>query len=279
MSAALKIGILISAIGLALTGVSAYYAKDEIKNFDKYTSGKIELTDVKKLSLDSDASVVTFHKTDSEKSYINYNLLEFYDIKTDENNNVEISRKKKYMILAFSFMWNNKSTVDVYLNSDDYKTTLELDAGKIIMDDNMTFESFSLEMSAGSFDAKNITVTGENETNIKLSAGDVDIEKLDCQKTSIRLSAGDLDIKELNTDIANIKLSAGDVDIDKFDTNNLTFKLSAGSMKCNLVGSEDDYSFAIDKSAGSCNVKSKIGGSKKVEGKLSAGSVRFNFGA
>ena len=90
---ALIIGILFSVCGLAITGVSAYFAKEDLKKLNKYEEkSHIVIEDSQKLEVECDAGTFNIHHTTETKSYVDYKVLETYEVKIDEGK-VELKRK------------------------------------------------------------------------------------------------------------------------------------------------------------------------------------------
>ena len=280
-------GIILSVIGIGIAGACAAGAYNEFKKYDKYKTGEITLSDAKKITIEASAGTVNVRKSDTTTSYVKYNVLEYYNVNYDKEDN-ELKMKTKWFwgLIPFSWGASNKSTVDVYLAGDDYDAYLELNAGNFNIVDEFVFDTLTVDVSAGDFVIKeNIDVN--NDATFKLSAGDIKIEKdvVVGQTATVKVSAGDIDINSLVSKTTYVKVSAGDVDIKELESDDITFKISAGDITMNINGDKADYVIDIDESAGSCYIDGnkvkdgyhKDGGAKKLDGKLSAGKATITF--
>lgn len=266
-------GAVLSVAGLIIAGVNAKNAYDDYKSYDKFKTGHIDLVENTKLSIEADAGVVTVHHSTTTTSYVDYKVFNFYDVKYDESEN-EIKMKRNW---KFWFVWfpNNTSTMDIYLTDKDYDAYLELNAGKLIVEDDFKFNSLTIDVSAGTLNTGNFTVN--NDLNVKISAGTINLGNVVANGAAyLKESAGTVDVKYLEAKSVETKLSAGDMDI-KVKSDNIKFGLSAGDLDMTIVGKQEDYKTTIKKSAGSCNIDNNLSGSKTLDGKLSAGSATIKF--
>ena len=278
-------GIAVSIAGAVIAGVNArgaYNAYKEIENSANMESGHIDLTDNKKISVEVDAGTLNIHHSTTTTSYIDYTVLKYYTVEYDkEKNEVVMTAKPKYRILSWlpfiGLFGKNSSTVDVYLTEQDYDAYFELNAGNFNINEDFTFSSLTIDVSAGKFTCNgNLAVNGD--TKLKVSAGDVNLNGniTGVNNANINVSAGDVNIKYLEANKLETKISAGDIK-SKVKSDDITFRISAGDLDMDIVGEKADYTISIKKSAGSCNVSSTDGGSKKLDGKLSAGRATINF--
>ena len=277
-------GIAVSIAGAVIAGVNArgaYNAYKEIESSANVESGHIDLTDNKKISVEVDAGTLNIHHS-TTTSYIDYSVLKYYTVDYDkEENKVEMTVKPKYRIISWlpfvGFFGKNSSKVDVYLTDQDYDAYFELNAGNFNINEDFTFSSLTIDVSAGKFTCDgNLTVNGD--TKLKVSAGDVNLNGniTGVNNANINVSAGDVNIKYLEANKLETKISAGDIK-SKVKSDDITFRISAGDLDMDIVGEKADYTISIKKSAGSCNVSSTDGGSKKLDGKISAGKATINF--
>lgn len=278
MSKALIAGAFISVAGLALAGVSAAFARDEIKKLNKYKSGEITLKEANKITIEGDAGTVNVHHSDTTTSYVKYNVLEQFDVKYDEEEN-EVKLKSKWVwgLLTVTWFCKNNSVMDVYLTDKDYEAYLELNAGEFNLDEGFTFTTLTVDVSAGNFNILGDCVV-KDDASLKLSAGDINSKGRITvnDEATLKVSAGDMNINYIEAKKANFKISAGDINA-KVKSDDIQFKISAGDITLNIVGDKADYTIDIDKSAGSCNVNDQDGGSKKLDGDISAGRAVINF--
>lgn len=269
-------GIVISAVGAVIAGVSAKKAIDDYKSYDKYKDpGHVVLNSTSKLHIEGDAGVINIHHSTTSESYVDYHVLEIYEVKIDqEEGEIKLKRKWQYW-----FVWsiNNKSTVDVYLTDNAYDAYLEVNAGQMNLDSGFTFNSLTIDVSAGQFKCSGDTEV-TNDALFRISAGDINIDgnfKVG-KKATLKASAGDLDLNYVEAKEVETRISAGDIKC-KVKSDDIKFNVSAGDLVMDIVGDEDDYKISVKKSAGSCNLSNKDSGSKSIDGKISAGKATINF--
>ena len=87
MSKALIAGAFISVVGLAIAGVSVAFAKEDFKRINKYKSGEITLKESNKITIEGNAGTFNVHHSDTTSSYVKYNVLDFYKVAYDEEEN------------------------------------------------------------------------------------------------------------------------------------------------------------------------------------------------
>ena len=272
---AIAFGIVCSIAGLVICGVSARKAYDDYKNMDKYYSGHMELKDSSKIKVSCGAGNVTVHHSDTTTSYVDYTIADYYKFNYDEENG-EISLEKKWRFW-FMFDFANKNTMDVYLTDKDYDAYFKVSAGKFNVEGDYTFNSLTVEVSAGDFNFNGNATVNENAL-FKVSAGDLNMKGNVnvAKKAELKVSAGDLNVNYVEADNVFTKISAGDIKC-KVKSSDIEFDISAGDLVMDIVGKEEDYSISIDKSAGSCNVNGRTGGSKRLDGDISAGKATIHF--
>ena len=109
-------GIVLSIAGAATAAVCGKKAYDDYKKYDKYKSGQFTLKDSNKITLEASGGTMNVHKSENETSYVKYNVLEFYNIKYDEEENkVEVKRKWMWNFVLFSWATTSNSVFDLYL--------------------------------------------------------------------------------------------------------------------------------------------------------------------
>lgn len=277
----LMFGVVLSLAGIGIACVSGKRAYDDYKKMDKYKSGHIDLNESSSIKVVVSAGTLTIHHSETETSYIDYNVADYY--KVDYNS--ESSEIKMYKSWKYWFMWdfNNKNTMDVYLTEKDYDAYFDLNAGRFNIDGDFNFTNLTIDVSAGDFKSKDNTLTVANNASIKVSAGDVNINNLVVGETAnLKVSAGDLDVNNVEAKNADIKISAGDITC-KVKSDVIEYKVSAGDLTMKVVGNLNDYNTHIEKSAGDCNLSKEerhqtgrtLG--KEINGNISAGDATITF--
>jgi len=244
------LGIILSVIGLAITAVSAVYAYQDYKNYSKFNEGVLELKEQQDYSFNLDSGNITVLKSDKEYTYIDYKIVDFYEIKND-NKNINITSKYKFMFPFF----RNKNVVNIYLaNTDTSNISFTLNAGSIEIKGTHQFNTLDLELNAGLIMVEEIIA---NKVNVKVNAGDFNMKDGEVDNLDLKVNAGSLNIKSLFT--------------------NLNFTVNAGCLDVTAYNTKDEYTINIDKNAGSSNVKNGGSGTRTIKGEVNAGSVNFQF--
>ena len=270
-------GIIFSIAGGVIAGASAKKAYDEYKALDKFKEGHIVLNESNKVSIGVESGTINVHHSTTSESYLDYKVYEFYEVKYDQDENeVKLHKKWNYWFVWFD-NFTNKSVVDVYLTDKDYDAYFEVSAGKMNIDEEFTFNSLTVNVSAGEFNCNsNINVT--NDVMFRVSAGDLSMKgkTIAGKKATMKVSAGDLRINYLEAAEIETRISAGDINC-KVKSDKISFNISAGDLDMNIIGDQLDYKTTIKKSAGTCNIKENQSGSKTLDGKISAGTAKIYF--
>ncbi len=280
-------GIILSIAGVALAGVCAIPAHNDFKKMGKMVEGEIALTENKKLSIEMSVGTINIMHSETETSYVKYNVLEYYKVNyDDEENELKVKASWAWSLIPFTWGKDNKSVVDVYLTDKEYDAYLELNAGTFNIKDDFNFSSLTIDISAGNFNCYgDINVSGN--AKFKISAGDLDVNgnvKVGGTAT-VKASAGDMEFKNLEAKKTDIDISAGDIDIKNLTSDDIEFDISAGDLTINIIGSKSDYKIKIDESAGSCYIDGKKvhddyetdSGTKRLDGDISAGKATITF--
>lgn len=158
-----------------------------------------------------------------------------------------------------SFTWIHKiPETKIYIPEHlQLRLNLTVNAGAVSIGAG-TYKAIDVELNAGAVYMYNITCMGNFD--VELNAGAMKISRVECLgKFTVDVSAGALDV-------ANGVL--GD---------DIKLNLSAGSVNINIDGEQADYTIITHVSAGSCNLASRSGGSKRLTVDVSAGSATVNF--
>ena len=240
--------IVVLAIGFT-NGWQFSTAKAEYKTYE--TEMGAEITDI---DLDFSAGTLKVEFYDGEVIKVEYPENKQFTTQFKlTNHTLKISNVIHWHV---RFLWFNKiPETRVYIPRDlTLGCKMNVSAG-VVSFTSGSFANLDIDISAGSITMDNVTC---NNFDLEMSAGSVNVSQVRCNMFSADLSAGSLHVKRLECD---------DIDVD----------LSAGSATLNIAGSKSDYTIRTDVSAGSCNVGSQSGGSKRLTVDISAGSVSINF--
>ena len=232
---------------------------------------------VQNIKIDAQVGEVETVFYEGDKIEIEYHTSNIYNVKIDENGGTLTYRQhiKRWLMLTGTINYP-KTTIKLPA-SEIYNLDVDLSAGSTTVNGG-TFGNLNIDLSAGKVNLSGQTVC--NSLYVHLSAGKVDIGKVECAgKVKINLSAGQVDIDEISCTNVDIDLSAGTVGIGKLTCPKIYVDLSAGTVRLGVVGQKSEYSIAVDKSAGSCNVSNQSGtdANKLIDVDLSAGNVTISF--
>ncbi len=251
VSVALIVGIVLSVIGVIMMAATAVFAYNEYKNYNKFTEDTLTLSGDVDYKFEFSAGTVNFHTT-TEDSYITYKIVNLYEITCDDEK-VVLKNKNKFL---FGFL-GNKNVLDVYLNEEiaDNYVEIKLNAGKINVEDELSFAKLDIKLNAGTITINKLAVAGELD---------------------IKLNAGELHLKDVSADKITTSINAGTANLDA-EFNSINFTVNAGSFNLTAAGSKSDYTIKVSKSAGSSNAENGGSGAKKIEGHINAGSFKLSY--
>ena len=243
------VGTILSAIGVVMIVISAIFAYNDYKNYNKFVEGNIKLEEDLDYNFGFESGTVNIHKSSFDYSYIDYKIVDFYEFKVNSSD-VKLESKFKLFFNLF-----NKNNVDLYLSENIYDNyiKLTLNAGEIISDVELVVDKMDLSLNAG---------------KINLNVQCID-------KLNINVNAGELNLNSRSNNIY-VKLNAGKINMgSEFD--DLDFRVNAGELYLRCLTQKDDYTINIRKNAGYCNLSNGGTGPKNIKGQINAGSVNINF--
>lgn len=278
-------GMLITGLILgAKPVVKAGY--DEMGKNGEITSGTVALKDFDSLEVNV-ASVNTYIEEGDEYK-LEYKAYEKNVPVVKEKGGkltVEQPASKVFFGINLSFI---REEEDQY-----YKITVPKNAGEI----NLDFDAASgkiavsdvnvkgkIELASGKAELNNIN---SKELILRASSGRMDLNKVELSKLDVEVLSGKLVSENCVTDELVADMSSGSMDFDKIKFNKGDFKVSSGSLKVNVLGKEDDYSYDVEASSGSIKIgDKKVGdeyrieksGDKEIKADVSSGSIKFSFG-
>ncbi len=246
----LIIGLIVLLIGLALNDWS-FSVDYEMKTFNSEQE-----TTTLDLSLAAGEMDVVYYE--GEHIEVSYPTSYKYGYEVSERNGTLTVEPKKHVGIWFGFGWNKIPAV-----------TVKIPQGKVM--------DLKLDLSAG---VAKVQAGEYGNVRVHLSAGWIDIAgTVVCNKFNASLSAGKLDVDRVECTDFDLHLSAGVALLDCVKCDDISVKLSAGTASVTVLGNKADYSISVDKSAGSCNVYNQTGmvAGKTIDVDLSAGSVSVEF--
>ena len=257
VKATLIAGAIILCIGIVavlVAGISNGWNFDTLKWEEKSYECE-QSADITDIDLRFDAGKLKIEFYDGETIKVEYSENErlTYDVEV-VNRTLSISADFHWHL---QFLWFNRfPETKVYIPKDmSLGLKMEINAGAITVSD-------------GTF----------NDVDVKINAGVISMNNLNCNSFNLQLNAGAVNIAHLTSQknfVADI--NAGALDITRLVCDDISLDLSAGAANLTIAGKKSDYTIRTEVSAGSCNVRSQSGGSKRLDVDVSAGSANINF--
>ena len=249
-------GAIIACIGLAIVLIIGFTSGWDVANaqWESETYSTEVGEQISNVDLDLPAGSIQIEFYEGETIKVDYSQSKQVTTQFNvTNQTLKISSTIKWHVQVLWF--NRMPTTKMYIPQDmQVGLKLRVQAGTVTIGEG-TYNDVDVEMDAGTISMKQITC---NNFVLSMDAGTMNVNQIQCDTFKAEINAGTLKVTNLKCD---------DIDLD----------LSAGSAKLGIVGSKADYTIHTDVSAGSCNVKSQSGGSKRLSVEVSAGSVKVTF--
>ncbi len=228
------------------------------------------------LDIDFSAGTLEINYYDGDKIKVEYPENKFLSATIAEDNGTlsfSTSIKRTWNLLS----WFIKTpTAKIWIPQGDVMNIqLDMNAGTIKLAGG-EYGNLNIKMNAGTFSTGDLEC---KKLSVDLNAGTLNAQNLvSAEDVRIDLSAGNINFKSLVCPSVEGNVSAGTANISKLQTNSVDFDISAGTVKLGMAGAKSDYSVAIEKSAGSCNISNQIGTKDLlIEANISAGTFVVNF--
>ncbi|MDR2933382.1 MAG: DUF4097 domain-containing protein [Oscillospiraceae bacterium] len=287
-------------IGIIIVGFSLYtlpgVTREGQTMSDIYIDETLPINDIDTIQLHMSAATVTVRHAESGDFRIvqsgrNIEDNHIIDVKKS-GSTIEVTPKGSRRIQLFSFSLPNNSdnVIDVYIPAEYAKDVkIKLSAGDLDIIDAYTLDGFDVTVSAGDFNST--ALIQSKESQIKLSAGNLELSQLECDDFDVSTSAGKLVIHALSGS-GKASASAGEVRLESVEiADSLTVRSSAGSVKIGIAG-DPGLDYRISASAGSIetyfadvsgfargkNASGKVGDGpyKNIDISSSAGSIKID---
>ena len=213
--------------------------------------------EIKELTIQNSAGSVRTEYYEGDRVVVDYPVSNVYTMTVKESDGkLFVSGLKNTHWFSFISLSNLPSTIIKIPQSTVLKLGIEVNAG-------------SVSLAQGQFEEVNVTV----------NAGSLSSLGITCTQFTSNLNAGAISFASLKSASFDCRVSAGAFDVDSLICPLVKVSVSAGSVGMNVKGSKEEYTISVDKSAGSCNVKSQAGTdpSKKIDIEVAAGSVAITF--
>ena len=214
--------------------------------------------EITELAIKNSAGSVRTEYYDGDKVVVDYPVSEWFKMTIEEKDDGTL----------FISGLKNKHWYTFMSVSSIPATVVKIPQGCVLKLD-ITVNAGSVSLAQGQFDTVNVTV----------NAGSLSSLGITCTEFTSKLNAGAIAFASLKSTSLDCKVSAGSFDVDSLTCPLVNISVSAGAVGVNMKGSKEDYTILVDKSAGSCNVKSQTGTDpeKKIDIHISAGSVSVSF--
>ena len=269
------VGIGLFAVGAIANGGKpiSFYWDDGFKVSSEDTiveKAKTEIKDFKDAKIDVSAAKVYFLENTDDTYAVEYRLRTSREnaVKCDvENDKLEVIEKNSPITLFSGWnlsSWNKEDLyVKVYYPKGAEFGDLDLDtsAGDVIMEQELSCDKLTLDMSAGKSTLKNI----KGALTVDMSAGGLTCEDCDFGTIDLEMSAGSVKMTRCTVAGGKVDMSAGDFKADDFTlTKSMKMDMSAGSVNIAFVdGQKIGYDF--DLSAGSAKINGEKRGKEYTE--------------
>ena len=213
--------------------------------------------EIEELTIKNSAGNVRTEYYEGDKVVVDYPVSDWFEMTIEEKDGtLFVSGLKNKHWFSFIAVSNIPSTV------------IKIPQGSVLKLD-VTVNAGSVALAQGQF----------KEVDVTVNAGSLGSLGITCTQFTSKLNAGAISFAALKCETLNCKVSAGAFDIDSLTCPLVTVSVSAGSVGVRVNGRKEDYTILVDKSAGSCNVKSQTGTDpeKKIDIDVSAGSVNIAF--
>ena len=261
------IGIVI----LLVAGFATSWSFDQDVNWEHKTYECEE--NVSNLDIDFSAGRIKVEFYDGDKVKVEY--AENKRVTTEcnvKNQTLKIKSVVHFHVQFWSF--NQIPETKIYIPKNMILgLKLNADAGTISIGAG-TFADVTVKMDAGTVSLAEVNC---NSFDLKMDAGTMNVSQIQCDKFNAKLDAGTMNVSKIQCNTFKANLDAGTLKVTSVKCDDIDLDLSAGTIKLGIVGKKSDYTILVDKSAGSCNVSSQSGGSKRLTVDISAGSVNVSF--
>lgn len=162
-----------------------------------------------------------------------------------------------------------------------------------LFDDHSDAEIYVTVPLKSSYDKLDVDVSGGNafiseitasNLEIDVSAGKLTLDSfISDEKSDIEITAGELSIHDSRLKDAQIKQTAGDIIFNNCVVNGDTsIKMTAGELNMTLLGSKEDYTFDVNKTAGEISIDNSdkipdTNGENHMNIKITAGNCYIDF--
>ncbi len=263
------VGIGLFAAGAIATGGKpiSFYWDDGFKVSTDDTiveKQKTEVEHFKDAKIDVSAAKVYFLENTDDTFAVEYRLRTSREnaVKCEvENNKLELIENNSAVHLFSGWNLSSWNKEDLYVKiyypkgAEFGNLNLDTSAGDVIMEQDLSCDRLTLDMSAGKSTIKNF----KGALTADMSAGGLTCEDCDFGAIHLDMSAGSVKMTRCTAAGGSVDMSAGDFDASEFTlTKSLNMDMSAGSVSIAFVdGQKIGYDF--DLSAGSA----KINGEKR----------------
>ncbi len=248
------LAMFLCGVGLTVYGVTS---QKDITNTNSVEP--IDAKEIKKIDIDVLASSVEIKPSDDDKIHVSYDDAIFCKyMYTVKNGELKIECTDVIPHISFGISFGVTTSSKVVLLVPDYMTA-----------------DIDVELDAGSFLMKNVTVAGK--ISVESDAGAITLENVNGVRASLQTDVGSIKTNDCNFDELNVSSDVGNIDLENLDCKNITLTNDVGNINGTLCGKEDDYTVNCDNDMGKCNISDRVGGDRQLRIKSSVGNVNIKF--
>ncbi len=177
-------------------------------------------------------------------------------------------------IMGFWSMWNHQQAkLTVYVPGDAALSNVKLATvsgdtylgGESVPIKSLTCQSASGNVSMGDLDLERL--------DLEVASGDVRLDSVTAKEANINIISGRFDFDQGSLDNLVMDMASGDVWFKGTVTSSLALRMISGNADLELTGSEDDYSFGINRINGEVHINGRSAGDSYLPESTSIGAA------
>ena len=253
MIKAIKITILsllcICLVGFMVTFITSGFKFSNVK-YKLVLDEKYELNNKKKISINVKSSDINIYESRDDKIKVEIYSDDKKNVKVEETDEgLLIEDKKSKSCIGFCFSFNSGKKINLYIPKEyEGKFNINATSGDI-KSELLTYNDYTINVTSGDIELDNI-----NSLSGKATSGDVEIEKINSY-IDFKTTSGDIEIDDLTlTRDSSIKVTSGDVTIDKCTNAYINTSVKSGDIDVNKNDRHAEYELKITTTSGDIEV-------------------------
>lgn len=252
------LGIILCAVGIAMGGSPNAYVdrsglhfggESQTYELSDYNTEEFDSIDVDLLA--SNVSIVESDSYGYEFAYTGTS-----DPKVEVHNGTLSAQENHNWALNLFGFWRDDfgSTLTVYVpaQTDLKKVNISVASGDTSLEaTDLTIDEAKVESASGFLRLEGLKI---NNLTVDTASGDVRLLNIEADKIKVSMASGKLSAQGVFAQTFKVDIASGDVDFEGEVVDTLDLDMVSGDADFTLPGSEDDYSFDMDKLSGHVRV-------------------------